>query len=161
MSVRRGRVVNEVEGGGWGSVENTAMKLISLACAAIAQLKSSWHVQNTHTTLIHTCTHIHTPGALPGMPAGMTTLLMMMTMATIALWQQQLMKEPGNVVNSSRHTCCVCVCVSVCIEHMLLCALSCHWQAHILFFPSLQLPKSVCVQRSHTSHSLRQLGLPT
>lgn len=52
-------------------------------CAIEKLLTCAKHAHNTHTHL-HTRTHTH--GALPGMPAGMTMLLMMMmTMATIAL----------------------------------------------------------------------------
>lgn len=162
MSARRGKSSEWGRRGGWGIVENTAMKLISLACAAIAQLKSSWHVQNTHTTHLHTLKHTHTWCVARN--ASRDDYVVddddddgdncVMTAAAYERARQCRQQQQAHMLR-------VCVCVSVCIEHMLLCALSCHWQAHILFFPSLQLPESVCVQRSHTSHSLRQLGLPT
>lgn len=124
MSARRGKSSEWGRRGGWGIVENTAMKLISLACAAIAQLKSSWHVQNTHTTLIHTCTHTHThlvrcQECQPGWLCcwwWWRWRWRQLRYDSSSLWKSPAMSSTA----AGTHAACVCVCVGVYRAHAVM-----------------------------------------
>lgn len=145
MSVRRGKSSEWGREGGWGSVENTAMKLISLACAAIAQLKSSWHVQNTHTTHLHTLKHTHLVRCQECQPGWLCCWWWWWRWRQLRYDSSSLWKSPA-MSSTAAGTHAACVCVSVCVyrAHAVMRSELPLTSPHALL-PSLSAAAKVCM----------------